>query len=508
MQELIELSSIITKKKLMKLSILGQSDSKLDHFYELLAGSQVKTDDEAAKQLYQKTGSHSPYQKLKSKLKNRMVDMLFLIDVNQPINNNAGRAYEEAWRLWAAANLMLLKDAMISGIDYAEKAMRLAIKYEHADLVVQIAKVLRKFYATRMGDEKSFNYYDQLYKNYTKLSQAEAQAEECYERIMMLAVKEKPTGQEISQLGENFYRQLEPLLDQHKTFTIHRFIRYIQVTYLLNACQFEETIEASQKALDFFYQKEFNLKSTIIGFLQHQLVCYTQLKQYEEGRKKLSECLELYDDYNGYGWFKIMELGLILYFHSKHYQEAYELIKEVLEHPKLRYQDMYTQESWKIYKSYVHYLVFIKKVTPAEDDKQFNNFRLGKFLNEVPLYSRDKRGMNIPILVIQILFTIAMKRYDQAFDRIEAIEKYTSRYIRKDDHFRSNCFIKMLLQIPVAGFHRRAVQRYAEKYQKKLFSQPLEIANQPHEIEIIPYEELWGMALQSLELKITSLTRV
>ena len=32
-----------------------------------------------------------------------------------------------------------------------------------------------------------------------------------------------------------------------------------------------------------------------------------------------------------------------------------------------------------------------------EDDKIFNKFKLGRFLNETPIYSKDKRGMNIPI---------------------------------------------------------------------------------------------------------------
>jgi hypothetical protein len=94
---------------------------------------------------------------------------------------------------------------------------------------------------------------------------------------------------------------------------------------------------------------------------------------------------------------------------------------------------------------------------------------------------------------------IHKKEYDQAIDRIEAIEKYVTRYLRKDDTFRSNCFIRMLLQIPASGFHQAGVIRRAKKYQNKLEECPLEMAGQNYEIEIIPYETLWKMVVQSLE---------
>lgn len=64
-----------------------------------------------------------------------------------------------------------------------------------------------------------------------------------------------------------------------------------------------------------------------------------------------------------------------------------------------------------------------------------------RFLNDVPIFSKDKRGMNIPILIFHILYLILTKRYNDVIDRIVRIEKYTTRYLKKDDNYRSNCFI-------------------------------------------------------------------
>jgi hypothetical protein len=127
---------------------------------------------------------------------------------------------------------------------------------------------------------------------------------------------------------------------------------------------------------------------------------------------------------------------------------------------------------------------------------------MGKFINEISLFSKDKGGMNISILIIQILYAIAEKDYTKSSDRIDGIAKYCSRYLKDDSTFRSNTFIKMLLQIPQANFHREASTRKTEKLFKQLQTVPLASANQAHEIEIIPYEVLWEMALESLQLKI------
>ena len=107
--------------------------------------------------------------------------------------------------------------------------------------------------------------------------------------------------------------------------------------------------------------------------------------------------------------------------------------------------------------------------------------------------------MNIPILVIQILMMIRQHKYSRAKDRIEAVKKYCSRYLRKDDTFRSNCFIKMLMQLPASSFHKAGVARRAEPYRKKLEQVPLNVANQTHEVEILPYEDLWEMVMDSLD---------
>ena len=187
--------------------------------------------------------------------------------------------------------------------------------------------------------------------------------------------------------------------------------------------------------------------------------------------------------------------------HTEQYEEAYLAFNKVKKHKRFKFLPKSIQEIWRIFEAYLYYMLNIEKVEPSEVTKPFIRFRLAKFVNETPIFSKDKSGLNIAILAIQMLFFIQQKKYDDVIDKAEAIDKYCSRYLQKKETIRSYYFIKMLLTIPAASFHKTAVIRKSASFLKKLKTIPFEVANQNHNIEIIPYETLWEYALDSLESK-------
>ena len=62
----------------------------------------------------------------------------------------------------------------------------------------------------------------------------------------------------------------------------------------------------------------------------------------------------------------------------------------------------------------------------------------------------------------------------------------------------TNLFLKMLLQLPKNGFQKDSIVLKTQDYLKALNVLPIEIANQAHEIEIIPYEKLWQIVLNTI----------
>ena len=223
------------------------------------------------------------------------------------------------------------------------------------------------------------------------------------------------------------------------------------------------------------------------------------IKHFEFAEKTALSCIELLTKGTSI-WYFALEYYIILLFHSKQFQKSYQIFLEAIHHPRFKYQYKNISEQWKIFEAFIYYLI-LKQEIQIGGKTELKKFRLNKFLNEVPIYSKDKRGTNISILILQILFLLEQKKYQKIRDRVEALQVYTYRYLRKDHTYRSNCFIKMLLQLPKSKFNKTAVERKVEKYKEKLQKATNNIANQSSLIEIVPYETLWEYVLDSLDNK-------
>ncbi|MBK8555619.1 MAG: hypothetical protein IPL65_07545 [Lewinellaceae bacterium] len=258
------------------------------------------------------------------------------------------------------------------------------------------------------------------------------------------------------------------------------------------------TAKLCEDAIAFFNKKDYHSGLPLQVFYYNLMVCYLQLKEFEKGQAMIGETLAMFEE-GSFNWFKLQELFCLLAMHTRHYEEAYRIYEEVSNHPRYDAQLPQIHEMWAIFQAYLQYLVKIGKIELSEE--QSGNFRLSRVLNDINIYTKDKSGMNISIVIIQILYSLAEKNYGQTSSRIDGTEKYLSRYLKAKDTVRSHSFIKMLIALPDAQYHREAVARKTQKYFTKLTDTPLEVANQTHEIEIIPYEHLWEMTIDQLDLK-------
>ena len=186
------------------------------------------------------------------------------------------------------------------------------------------------------------------------------------------------------------------------------------------------------------------------------------------------------------------------YYHSEQFEKAIDLLIQMKAKKNFKKMTGSTREQFRFHEAF---LFFFTQTLGINDKNLFGGkFKVQKFLNEVPTSSRDKQGANTTIIVLQILVCLVQNRYDDIIKRSDALKTYTSRYLKNDENFRSNCFIKMLLQLPAANFHRNGVERKAQRYQKELLKQPINLFRNGAEHEYMPYEVLWKYVLQNLDL--------
>ena len=502
MEELISLVEVVTRNKVKNINVIGEiqgkNATKVNQLYlTLLEGE--KNEDRLAEQFFpEKANRKRNFSNLKSQLKQRLIDTVFFIDTKQPNFSDLQKAYYSCYKYLNAVNILQARAAKKPAISIAEKTIKQALVYDFTNIVLELARILRLHFGSSIGDKKKFEYYNQVLKESESKYHAELLVEEYFSILSIDVANRKSFDADFFEKGDRFIMELERVPPNERSFKFNFILFIIYTIRYESANDYRKTLEVVDNALEYFEEKSFLISPLQkLVYLIKKLSCQIALKYYIPAEKTSNQCLGLANE-GSRNWFVVVDYIVRLFFHSGQYQKVYDLFKKVSLHPNFKRLPPRLQENWHLHEGFVYFLISRGLIEPKLETEN-KKFRLSKFINEVPTFSKDKRGTNITIIVIQILFLLNQGKYGEIIDRMDALKMYTFRYLRKDDTFRSNCFLKMLIQLPASSFHKTAVIRATEKYYKKLRDTPVEATNQSIDVEIIPFEKIWEFILDGLD---------
>lgn len=513
MKNLVEISKIVTKKRISKIeifdkSLLNKKDSKFNEFYEGLTNEKFTTDDEAAKYLYNSTALDDKYRQLKSRFSKRLLNTLFFLDANDPSFSDYHSAYYTCNKNWALIRILLSSGARNTATKITLKTLTVAQAYRFTDIVMSCARILMSN-ASLQGDEKQYDYYVNLTKKSAADLDAEIAAEEMYQRLTIsFAISGAPQA-EHAQLAQRYLDKAKELCTHSDSYNLHFLMFQIWILKSQVSKNHKETIHVCELAEKYLADNPpFNQKVKLANLALIKINCYLQLRDYENGRKNAEKCLDLVQEGSN-NWFVFLEYYFLLAMHTENYINAAGVFLKVSNHPRFPFTSTERQEKWKIFEAYLNYIFETENLNKdlLSNDANKRKFKLLKFLNEVPNFSKDKKGYNVAILVIQILYMLEKGDYTGIINRSEALNVYCSRYLRKDDTYRSSCFLKMLLTMEKEDFNFERTKQMAQKFYRKMAEGDQEGNNTVYEWEVIPYEALWDKVLNRLKNKVNYLNR-
>jgi hypothetical protein len=382
------------------------------------------------------------------------------------------------------------------GIVLAEKLIKRTIANEYTELTVMTARHLFLFYSAIEPDKKKMDEYRDILINYQGLMDREHEATIYYGELR--AQYSKPSVM-VDEVALRSAREYDAKLSRYLEAEPLSY-DLLLYTYLVRAMRSElekdymGLLKLCDEIINRFNNRKVKRLSGIYVFELRKVICNIQLERYDVAESIALKYLALMTK-GSFNWYNLKIVLILCYFRAKQYLKAEQNHKIYGDSQAFERLPENIKEIWSVLGAYLAFLDLTIRINRNESGA----FRLGKFLNEMPFYSKDKRGLNIAILIIQFLFLLHKRKYSDLIDRADALKQYCYRYLRKDDTFRSHCFIRMLLQIPRADFNRIRTERYAEPYVKKLKSVPLRVSEQSIEVEVIPYDDLWEMTLELLD---------
>ncbi|MCC6724260.1 MAG: hypothetical protein IT258_07080 [Saprospiraceae bacterium] len=501
LQELIHL---VTKYKRKEVKVLGynpDANDRYEIFYNLLAEGKLNTDDEAARHFFgtDKAGSYIEYRNLRNSFFKRLVNTFFFIDVKKAEFNDAQAALHTCYRNMAAVKMLVAREARHAAHEIAEKTIEQAVKFELTEVVLELARNLLGYYTYIEQDERKRSYYERLVDESYETLGTTIQAEKMYLELIAPYVKSKASKPWVSEKAAEALVVLGPFVQKHHAHRLHFLFHLISRLERASVHDHVGTAEVCKRAIRYF-EGRFATPKSVPGMFAHTLiVSLTMLRKYEEAEEWAKYAENLVEP-GIHNWFKGLEQQIVLQFHKQDYPAALIVYQKASSHKHFGHLATIEQQTWKLYEAYIQLFIAAGKIKLTEAEQKKSGFRPTKFLNEVPEFAKDKRGMNIPVLIIHAIFLLYLKRHDDAYDRFLALDKYADRHLKEgDDAFRSYCFIKALLQIQKADFIRKGSEEKAADWIRRMSTQPVMLADAPHEVESIPYEHLWNMAMEALE---------
>jgi hypothetical protein len=199
---------------------------------------------------------------------------------------------------------------------------------------------------------------------------------------------------------------------------------------------------------------------------------YIFSKKHELAESTIDKCLN-FRTLKKKNYLITKQIQALCYFHQKRYEEGFQIVTNIFNSEKIQ------DENWEIYKAYASILTN-------------RHLRLARFINQVPIFSKDKKGMNINILIIEVLDYLRKKVYSKIIDRTAALQRYCYRYLVDDiSTYRSYQFFQIILCLEKGAFCKKEVDPLVAKHLQALKDHPLSEAQQDYELEIVPYEHLW-----------------
>ena len=428
MEELKELTYILSLNKtkhIRKYGFLQDESGRLITFYQGLLNGEWKTDEEAAQGVLCVTPKHKTYRRLKNSLKEELLNAVLFLDLDNGDYSDMQKAYNASTKRWVQISNLRMHFAKNTSNSLAKSNLKTAIKYNFTSLIIDLSRQLRITNAAYFGNNKEHQYYSSLIEKYSKVLLLEIQTEDVFTSITRHYVKSKANQDQLFNLYINDYQKLKPFFDKVDSYVFHSYGYLIGVNLYLSINDFETTAQICRNGIKYFENKPYNHRTGKLVFLYQLTVCAIQLENYEEATAVIQKCYPLTIK-EKHHWFRTTENHFLLYLYTNEYEKAYKLFQNAKKSKGFQHLLPIVKERWILHEAYIRFLFEIGKA--GKDIKHGEKFRVNKFLNEVPTFLQDKRGLNIPTLIIQVLFLSARGKFDEATQRIESLSKYNSRY--------------------------------------------------------------------------------
>jgi len=504
MESLQELVKLVTQKRIKKIELFDESSrNKSSNYFKLFEGihsSRYQTDEEAAADIYQCSASEKKYLILKTRLKQKLLNTLFFLDVepSESISEHDALGYEMRKSMFQA-QVLLINGMHEVGVMLLEKLLRRVQELKISEVEWETAEMLRQHYAEQ-GKYKTFLQYKQIAEDAKSRTLSEKEMQTLYEDLNIHHKRLRHQKTKLMEYAKNIHTKAEVILDKHDTKLLKYY--YLKIKNLFHVIHDEhnEALRTIEEQMDYLgTYPTFKTKHQLEFLTLNKGQIFLHQKDFQEGEDFSKKQQHIEEGTNT--WFTFQENRFLLAMHSSQFLKAGELFQQALGQNTFRLLPEKSKQRWFHFQAYLHYIYKSDKMKELRTLTQNSKipFKLGEYFNILPKYSKANAGINTSILTAQVLFLLERLDVDESVRRIEMLQNYTRHYPKKDGHYRREIFIKMLKELYQQDFRFFQTNQNTEKDFLELQEVPMDYRGSNQFIEILPYEMIWQRILEKMK---------
>ncbi|MEO6939254.1 MAG: hypothetical protein ABI444_03815 [Candidatus Kapaibacterium sp.] len=369
----------------------------------------------------------SSFHVTQSQLKEKLFNMLFLLDLSAANSSKYRRAiFNNARAVFIAQTLSLFGMSELA-VRTAKSGLKEAETFELTSNAIHFLRILRS-HATQAGKRDEHTKLSTEIKRYVAIYSAELEGRDLWEE---LAVELSVTGSanvSLALQAKASSKRLTALYKRNPTFNIGLLYYRLTATCLEIHGEFRAAATLCSRAKEFLDgYPQFRSPSLYGEFAMKRLDSSLHSGDYASALQAAAQCRSMYSQGDP-NWFVYMEYEFLLRMHLLRFDDAAKAFDAVRNDPRFEGLAESREHRWTLFEFYLEY------AQGKYSDRDFAIRRLAalrRFRSASTAYLKDKTGFNFSILIIEMLILLESKQYKLVEERVDAMAVYRQRYMKQ-----------------------------------------------------------------------------
>jgi hypothetical protein len=495
--ELIEIADIVSRFGPKKyLTRLAKSEKPAGRLYAALLELKSSPDEGTLMELLGLTMNRRAYQKLLSKLRSSLLNLMFRLDLDREDYSKHSQKLYFVNRAMFLVRSMRFHGADNAAFSLASRALIIAAEIEHWQAAVYFTTELRE-HASIEGDAKGYDRAIRDYWRYATCSKIEEELIEVRERVYLVFARSSAEHPELVGMIREALAQFETQVRELETYKLQDLVLQLKKLALDCEMDYAEALRINDdgaKLLDTFPVFETRSRRAILT--KARLLPLIQLRKYDEAEFVLTTCEQLFE-VGSANWYYVKRSHFVLLMHTGRFDEAYELCLSIRSGKFFSAQSEAQLDVWQLFQLYADY--FTNRTLSVETHRKGEKPGdiTQQLLKLTPSFKGDHAGCGMAALVLEIMILLERRRDPSALvERIESLSMYKSRHLKGTHNTQSNSFISLMQLVVSCEFDStKLLKKSAAPLQEMNEATP---GDSLQAMQILPYTILWDRVLFEL----------